>query len=86
MSAAKKETQPTRAIARHEVPEVPKGTPVEGYPQRMNCATAAQLICISYSHMRHETAAGKCPAAIHYGKRVTYDKDLLLSWRPQQKR
>ncbi len=84
MSAARsREEKAVAKVARHEVPEVPKGTPVADYPQRMNCATAAQLISVSYSHLRHRTAAGKCPAAIHHGKRVTYDKDMLLAWRPQ---
>jgi len=83
MSAARSEkpADPRRA---KEVPEVPKGTPAAEYPQRMNCATAAQLIAISVSYLRHLTAAGKCPAALKFGKRRTYDRDLLLAWKPKE--
>lgn len=83
MSAARDETkkkpEPRRA---KEVPEVAKGTREADYPRRMNCATAAQLLGISPSHLRHITSTGKCPAVVRHGKRVTYDRDLLLSWRP----
>lgn len=71
---------PTRKPQARNLPEVPKGTPESQYPRRMNCATAAQLLGISVSHLRHVTAADKCPAAIRHRRRVTYDRDLLLAW------
>jgi len=82
MSAARDESKAKRDPRRaKEVPEVPKGTREADYPRRMNNATAAQLLNISPSHLRHLAARG-CPAAIRYGKRTVYDKDLLLAWRP----
>lgn len=82
MSAARDETKtkPGRRKAR-EVPEVPKGTRETDYPRRMNNATAAQLLNISPSHLRHLVAKG-CPAALPFGKRRVFDRDLLLAWRP----
>lgn len=64
-------------------PEVPKGSPASAYPQRMNCATAAQLLGMSYSYLRKKTMVGLCPAVIRHGHRVTYDRDLLLAWKPE---
>lgn len=86
MSAATKSKEQAGRDARRakEIPEVPKDTPEAGYPRRMNCATAAQLINVSVSYLRHQTADGKCPAVVRHGKRVTYDRDLLLSWRSKE--
>lgn len=83
MGATSSEKGKQAAVRRaKEIPEVPRGTPETGYPRRMNCATAAQLIGLSVSYMRHLTADGRCPAVYRHGKRVTYDRDLLLSWNP----
>lgn len=70
-----------RSRKARDVAQVPSGTPEGEYPRRMNCATAAQLLGISVSHLRRMTR--KCPAAIRYGHRVTYDRDLLLAWNPR---
>jgi hypothetical protein len=61
---------------------VPVGTPKDGYPQRMDCATAAQFVGVSSSTLRKATAKGLLPmgAVIRHGSRVTYDKDALLRW------
>lgn len=69
--------------ARRVGPAVPVGTPKEGYPQRMDCATGAQLVGVSESTLRKATAKGLVPddAIVRRGTRVTYDKDGLLRWR-----
>lgn len=68
-----------------EQPEVPVGTSEGNYPRRMNCATAAQLVGISVSYMRRLTSKGLCPAAIRFGHRVKYDRELLLAWKPDSR-
>lgn len=49
-------------------------------PQRLDVRGAARLLGVSVSWLRKQTAAGKCPAVVRHGHRVTYDRDLLLSW------
>lgn len=78
--STEKRVDPKRGLNR---PSVPKGTPSHLYPQRMDCATAAQLIDISYQHLRRLTQKGTCPAVYRFGHRVTYDRDQLLAWKPK---
>lgn len=68
-------------------PAVPVATPKEAYPQRMDCATAAQLLGISVSTLRKATAKRILPpgAIVQHGHRVTYDKDALLRWNTDGK-
>lgn len=87
MSAARSNTEKdTRRRPPKDKAEVPKGTPEQEYPRRMLCATAAQLLNLSVSYIRHATAAGECPAAIRHGRKVTYDRELLLAWRTKAPR
>jgi hypothetical protein len=85
VSAAKgegKRGQPKRKPNRSG-PEVPRGTPANLYPQRMNVATGAQLIGMGRSTLEKKTAAGDVPESclIRHGKRIIYDRDELLAWK-----